>query len=367
MIMKRAGTILNALAIFYLRPTSKTASRTSEQWPARATESNKDRAIRHRGRSDDLRVRSFRGFAHMKAVVVASVAMLMLPSVTLAGPRSSTDYSDQPDALDAGGQRITSTAYRIDASVGGIGGIGTAPSQATVAKNGYVGQLYEMKGLLLVADPTTVNEAGTREITATASLDDESSLLVAPTVVQWSVFSGPITTISSGGIATAGNVYENTFAIVVGAYRGFSSTLGLTVLNTGNDDFGIYAGDQIDDAWQVNYFGENNPAAGPAQDPDGDLQNNLFVYLAITTPTLASSHFALRIENVVGQPNQRQLIFGPIAIGRTYRLVACTDLGVGTWSELPNTVQSDGSGERTVTDLEGTGPRKFYRIEISKP
>lgn len=49
----------------------------------------------------------------------------------------------------------------------------------------------------------------------------------------------------------------------------FTAGLNLIVRNIAADDFGKYAGDGIDDDWQVLYFGENNADAAPEIDADG--------------------------------------------------------------------------------------------------
>ena len=67
-------------------------------------------------------------------------------------------------------------------------------------------------------------------------------------------------------------------ATVQGAFAGFTGTLGLFIFNTGIDDFAFYAGDGLDDAWQVQYFGINNPNGLSGADPDGDGQTNYFEY-----------------------------------------------------------------------------------------
>ena len=76
---------------------------------------------------------------------------------------------------------------------------------------------------------------------------------------------------------------------------------------------GPYAADGIDDAWQVQYFGVNNPqAADPNADPDGDGRKNLQEWIEGTVPTDATSRFAVRIQPVPGgQPGQMQVIFSP--------------------------------------------------------
>ena len=88
--------------------------------------------------------------------------------------------------------------------------------------------------------------------------------------------SGPITGISASGLATAGVVYQDTPATAQGVYAGNTGTLGLTVLDALPDNYGSYAGDGLDDAWQNQYFGLNNPNAAPGHVSDGSGLTNLF-------------------------------------------------------------------------------------------
>ena len=69
------------------------------------------------------------------------------------------------------------------------------------------------------------------------------------------------------------------------------------------------AGDGIDDAWQVQYFGlPPNANAGPLRDPDGDGRNNRDEWIAGLSPADPASVFKLRIA---GHLQDTQLFFGP--------------------------------------------------------
>jgi hypothetical protein len=186
--------------------------------------------------------------------------------------------------------------------------------------------------------------------------------------VAWSVASGPLTGISASGLATAGAVYQNSAATAQGIYLGNTGTLALTVLNVNLDNFGAYAGDAIDDAWQVQYFGQPpNANAGPLVDPDGDGQTNAFEYTAGLNPTDATSVFRLRLEAVPAQPGQKRVIFSPRLTDRTYVVKAKPSLLTGTFTALGSSSFTDNAQERTVTDLNASGATKFYQVEIVKP
>jgi hypothetical protein len=268
-------------------------------------------------------------------------------------------------AAVSGQPQATSTNYRQDSAI--------APDASGVAKSanyenrsGYVGQLYDVTALTLAADPASVNERATTELGASATLDDGTHLVPASSDVTWSVVSGPVTAIADDGTVTAGSVYQDTTATVQGSYRGVTATLAVTVLNLTNDDFGPYAGDGLPDDWQVTNFGQGSATAGPNADPDGDGQNNLLEYLAGTNPNLGTSVFTVRIEVVPAQPAQKKILFGPVAAGRTYRVLSSTDLAAASWVDLSGALTGV-SGELTFTDTAATGARKFYRVQISNP
>ena len=128
-----------------------------------------------------------------------------------------------------------------------------------------------------------------------------------------------------------------------------------------------YAGDGIDDAWQNQYFGLNNPNAAPNVDFDGTGQTNLFKYIAGLNRLDPNSRFTLSIAPVPGQPTQKILLFTPLATGRTYTVKFKTDVTAATWTTLPGVTFTDNGLERTVTDPTATEARKFYQVEISKP
>jgi hypothetical protein len=228
--------------------------------------------------------------------------------------------------------------------------------------------LFDVIGLQISAFPLNVNEGATTQLAAQLIYDDATTFALPASAVAWSVQAGPIFGIATNGIATAQIVYRNELATVRGAYGGLIGNLGLTVLNVGRDNFGSYAGDQLDDEWQAQFFGLNNPLAGPTQDQDGDGQNNLFEYTAGTVPTDPLSNFMLRIEAVTGQPTQKNLIFSPRFADRTYVVTTTPELSLSSiWLPLTPSTTSDAGAERTVTDLDATVPKKFYRVEITKP
>ena len=288
-----------------------------------------------------------------------------------AGPRTSTNntYTIAADTTDSGGQRTASQSatYTNDGSAGGIAGLSTVASPAETVKSGYAAQLYDVTGLTLTAATLNVNEGTTDQLAAWQLLDDATFLAVPAASVAWSVVSGPLTGISAAGLATAAIVYQDTAATAQGVYLGLTGTLGLTVKNVGLDDFGAYAGDTLDDAWQVQYFGPPpNANAGPAADFDHTGQTNLFKYIAGLNPLDPSSRFVLTLAPVAGQPTQRNIVFFPLTTGSSYTVQYKNSITDATWQTLTGATQNDNGNTRTVTDSSAPAAR-FYRVQVSKP
>ncbi len=270
--------------------------------------------------------------------------------------------------VDGGGQHATSANYAMDASIGGIDGISSA--SADTAKNGYIGQLTEVVSLVVTALPDPVSEFSNAQLSAKATLDDATVVPLTGNLVMWSS-SGvpyPLKSISGGGVVIATNVYQDTATTVNGYYLGGASNVTLLVLDTFPDDYGIYANDGIPDSWQAQYFGLNNSNAFPNIDVDGTGQNNLFKYIAGLDPTNPASIFLLKIAAVSGQPSQKNLIYNPIATGRTYTVESRTNLVSGSYAALGSfTGPQTNVTTATVTDLNATSTTKFYHVRISFP
>ena len=171
---------------------------------------------------------------------IASPVLLLLAfaATVQADLRTSSSYTVAADTTDAGGQRSTSSAYTNHGSVGGVVGISTVAAPAETAKYGYIGQLYEVTGLELSAASLSVNETATVQLSAAQVLDDDTIINLGPDSVTWSVLAGPFQGITTGGLATAGTVYEDTVATAQGVHAGDTATLDFTVLDSIMDNFG---------------------------------------------------------------------------------------------------------------------------------
>ena len=295
--------------------------------------------------------------------------LLLLPlalSTALAGSRTSANYSILAETIDAAGSPAASANYANAGSARLLAGVSTVAAPAETVKSGYLAQLYEVSGLVVNSAAPTVDENATLQLAAWQLLDDATFLATDPGAVAWTIASGPIASVSATGLASAGLVFENTSTSVDGTFGGFTGSLNFTALDSIPDNFGAYAGDGLGDDWQVQYFGQNNLLAASALDPDGDGQTNQFEFTAGLAPNDPASTFHLQIAPVAGQPSRKKVIFSPRLDGRTYFVEAMPALG-GSWQPLTTSSQSDNGAERTVTDLNATGAKKFYRVEITRP
>jgi Concanavalin A-like lectin/glucanases superfamily/Kelch motif len=130
-------------------------------------------------------------------------------------------------------------------------------------------------------------------------------------------------------------------------------------------------GDGIANWWRLQYFGNGSTTGATTCatcDFDSTGQNNTFKYVTGLDPTDSTSIFYLQIASVTNQAAQQNLLFDPLASGRTYTPQFSTDLASQVWLPLPGYSGPVTNGNQvTITDMNAVQPRKFYRIDISHP
>lgn len=118
--------------------------------------------------------------------------------------------------------------------------------------------------------------------------------------------------------------------------------------------------------WLVQYFGctNNNAAAAPEADPDGDSQSNQNEFLAGTDPTSSASAF--RLLSASPQGNDLLLTWS-CGGGRTNILQSAASPN-GSWSDVGNGIVLAGSGDRTTNSIDfgavSNGVARFYRVRL---
>lgn len=299
---------------------------------------------------------------------------LLLAAAPLHASSGDPVLEAAPQSLDSGGRRVTSANFTIDATLGGVLGVGTAAAPVAMHnRQGYIAQLFEVQ-TLAVNGPLTVAEGATGNFTTTALLDDGTTL--APALVSWS-FTGAGQTISSTGEFFPAAVYLNSPARVNAAWRGVTGGADLTVLDVLKDNFGTYAGDGLRDLWQVQYFGEDSPLAAPGLAPYGDGIVNQLKHAwnvppddRLNSPTyaLSGSYLTLTFRrlkvSVVPRPG--------------YQVQVSSDLGTwldntspgGPYTTETAVVSLNAETER-VTVRDNTPffsiPRRFIRLRVAGP
>ncbi|MDP0490216.1 MAG: hypothetical protein Q7Q71_04110 [Verrucomicrobiota bacterium JB023] len=295
------------------------------------------------------------------------IYLSLLTAIPLAhGERVSTNYTLSPEILDAGGGQSSSSDYTNDLSTGGQA-TGISSSVNYTDRGGYTGQLFDVVSLAITATPSSVNEGETTQLEGQALLDDGTTLDANQSDIIWSLVgaNNPLEQVDENGLATAGPVYESTPATVSGSLGDITGELMLTILNSNTDDFGDYAGDGLDDFWQVENFGPPpNSEAAPEENPDNDSASNEWEYLAGTNPLDSSDFFALTLLAKTG--STAQLALSQVIPNRTYSLMAGTDLENLNDEVTQFTVASEAT-DHLVEDTSANEAAKFYRIEISIP
>ena len=296
--------------------------------------------------------------------LLCTCALGLLGGTALAGSRSGGTYAIAADSVDGGGQPSTSVLYRIDGSIGGIGGISSNAAQFETLKGGYPGQLTEVTNVAVIATPATVNEGSVLQFSGLVGLDDATVSALEGSNILWAAPCFPIASITPAGTATAAIVWSNTCGSVTGAYRGVTGSGWVLVLDSNPDNFGLYAGDQVPDGWQVRYFGPNNPL-GAACATNCTGQNNLYTYTADLDPTNPAS--SLQITALSNQPPHHTVCFGTTSTGRVYQLLYATNLANGVWTNLPGQTPVSGlAGQMLLADTNAA-PVRFYRVQVRTP
>ncbi len=220
-------------------------------------------------------------------ILRALAIVMLLPAATRGA--AVADYTLEPVASSAGGQTGASADYAL---TGSFTPGGQCTSADYTARTGFAGQLGAAQGITLSAPSITLAEGSSLQLTAEILLDDGSSVPLPPAELAWSTVSGPLSGVSTTGLATAAAVYQDTPATVRAASAGFSGELGLTVLDTNPDNYGSYAADALPDAWQIQHFGLNSPKGGRDDDFDGDRVSNLFEFSNGSDPANPASGVA---------------------------------------------------------------------------
>lgn len=262
--------------------------------------------------------------------------------------------------LSAGNSRQTAR-YQLDDAVGGWGQRGDVASTAWV-KPDFCGSLVDITSLEVTSPAGQLGEGQSVQLASRLRCDDES-ILANGFSTAWQIASGPLSS-SGEGWVTGQPVYRNSNAVVQATSAGRVGQTTLLVLNTHLDNYGLYASDGIDDAWQTTYFGLENPLGLRGADPDQDGADNYYEFTSGTQPDLVSDAFEL---SILRQTNLVRLGLGPLATGRTYRVERATNIRSTEWSGVTNITANSPELVYFLSDTQSVDRINFYRVSIEYP
>jgi len=236
----------------------------------------------------------------------------------------------------------------------------TASGSIHALRGGEAGQLYEPMGIVAVAATPILPETSSCQLSAISTNDDGSATGIRAT---WTVLDGPIVAIDSNGVALAGAVYQDSEALAAATSLGLTGTVSLAVLDTLKDNYRLYAGDDIADAWQVDFFGVDNTNGLASADGDLDGANNFAEFIAGTSPLNGLDFFSIRSLRRQS-PNQVELVLAPAFSNRQYHIEGATNLLYAGWSPLVSSSGPTQTTQLVIADVPSTNTVMFYRASI---
>ena len=276
--------------------------------------------------------------------------------------------------IDSGGSVQTGGDVQITGFVGEPGVV--ASGGDVVARQGGNSMIYYATGFSVASGAATINEEGASDTNSTRAqlrgnvvYDDSTLGTVDGSLVSWTAPStgSALASISAGGIAQAATVYQNTAASFSGSYGGMAATSSLSVLNILPDNYGVYAGDTFDDAWEIaqGMSGAVNPNATNNGVPNWQLYAMGFnpaqpAPAALSSTVLTNGYLAVRYTR------------NPYATNYTFDPQESGNLSAGFANMVnPVSVTNLVSGVEQIT-TRGSVPinetnKQFLRVKVAQP
>ncbi|RYD33566.1 MAG: choice-of-anchor D domain-containing protein, partial [Verrucomicrobiaceae bacterium] len=213
----------------------------------------------------------------------------------------------------------------------------------------------------------TSGVGSTQDVTFTLQNIGEGAMSTAQPVLsgtnasEFSVLIPPATPIAAGGSSTMEvrfnptSVGPKTAVLTLNTSDPLAPTLKFTINATA-----ITAIEQF----RLTHFNTtaNTGDAADDKDPDGDGLTNHFEFVAGLIPTDPTSTFTCRVDKSGTFP---KAIYGPCLNNRTYEVWSSTSLN-GDWAPASGSTATSGA-QRTFTDNNGSGTKRFYRVKITLP
>lgn len=280
----------------------------------------------------------------LSAAAQSSSEHYSITAAAAGGTASGTQFSD---------------AYSQHASAGGVFGLADQGSISNL-NAGFPAQLAEIIALLPVPPQATIEEGGMLNYSADYLFDDGAAA-PAGDEVHWTITAGSPLAFAGPGEVLALNVTGTTQALLAARTDDFTAWMEISVRNTGDDDFGLYARDGISDAWQIFWFGEENPLGRPDADGDGDGQDNAMEFAAGYSPADFNERLTFRFLDFHGDRGRLEL--SRVVPGTLYDIEDTPNFAEWT---LRSVQSSDTLREPFSFHIESFGPRQFFRAKAHR-
>lgn len=312
------------------------------------------------------------------ALVVRTVVCTALFGAVFLSPAYAHEASGGDvrivSTIDSGGSVQSGGNVQITGFVGEPGTVSSGGD--VVARQGGNSMIYYATGFTVTADSLTINEQGASDANSTRTqlrgnvvYDDATLSTVDGAQVAWTAPApnSSLASISALGLAQAATVYQSTAANFIGSYGGIIATSSLTVLNVLPDNYGAWAGDTFDDAWEIaqGMSGAVNPNAMNNGVPNWQLYAMGYNPAQPAPAVLASSvttngYLAVRYTR------------NPAATGYVFTPQESGNLSVG-FATMANPVSvTNNSGGIEYITTRGSVPinatnRQFLRVRVAQP
>lgn len=255
-----------------------------------------------------------------------------------------------------GGRTSAGGGLTLDSSIEPWGAAGATGDH--IVRPGFSGRLYDVQTLEVGVQAPAVPEENAVEFDVAGRCDD-ATVLPAETEA-WSIVAGPIAALGGTGHALTAAVYQEETGVVEAVAFGLTARGQVRVLDQDPDNFGLYAHDEVQDRWQVGYFGPDSTNGLAGADPDGDADDNFYEFIAGTDPLSPQSAFRVDIARSGGL----RVSGSPANTNRTYHLQQTANLKSGVWSPVAEGSGYFSNGQWSVSGLSGTNPLSQYRMAI---
>lgn len=276
--------------------------------------------------------------------------------------------------IDSGGLVQSNGDVQITGFVGEPGIVSSGGN--VVVRQGGNSMIYYAAGFAVASDAATINEQGASDTSSTRTqlrgnvvYDDASLSALDGSQVAWTTpaTGSALASISASGLAQAATVYQGTSASFSGSYGGINATSSLTVLNVLPDNFGAWAGDTFDDAWEIaqGMGGAVNPNATNNGVPNWQL------YAMGYNPALPAPA-VLALSTATNGYLAVTYTRNPYATGYVFTPQESGNLSVGFTNMVnPNSVTNASGGVETIV-TRGSVPinatnKQFLRVKVAQP